>query len=276
LAKNSSVRVPKLYAAFASQDVDLDSLITPDEAQTASVGDDKKKATCYYFITEYIEGCSLGAILHELEESVGPPTRKAAKLVGEQLRKLRSVPAEDPELYGRVGGRPFPMTRSFWCPPAPHFNDYGPFDYETLVNRLDHSGKIQLIMSEAACKPEYRPWMKMLYQEAKSALIDNLDANDRLPVLSHLDLKPDNIVVKYVRNEAGKIVDITDLVIVDWESMCWMPAWFEAAAFRNFAQSPSGFYQVFGLGGLEAMGHISIVPILFYAYCADWYLLGLN
>jgi len=259
------VRIPKLYAAFASQDADPCSLNEPNEAQTTSTGDDKKKTMYYYAIVEHIEGCSFRDIMDEIEESKNClPAWKISELVGEQLRKLRSVPAEHPELYGRVGGKPFTTNWSFRCPPAPDYNDYGPFDYETLVDRLDHSGKINYVM----VNDEIDPWDRMLYQKAKSVLIDNLDPDDRRPVLTLMEVGQHNITVKPVRDKTGNIVDISEVVFTEWQGMCWMPAWFDAAYYQHLTRSRSNIDCCSAHIVLQAMGHVSIVPVLFYEYCA--------
>jgi thiamine kinase-like enzyme len=153
------------------------------------------------------------------------------------------------------------------------FNDYGPFNYETVVDRLEHSAIIRYAVSFGASSSdgdeEIPTWTKRLYQKMRSVLLDDLEFEDRLPVLSHLDFGGNNVIVKLVRDKEGKISDITEVVLIDWEFMCWMPAWFEAAQLREFERSLEETYRCVGRTCLRVIGHVSIVPVILLAYCSE-------
>jgi hypothetical protein len=265
LEKNSDVSIPKVYAAFASQEVDPFKHNEPQTTQT-NLGEEKDggeiKMT-YYLVTEYIDGISLGEFM-EMSKT-GLLVRKVGRLLGEQLRRLRRVPAENPGLYGRLGGRAFPVMPPLWYPPAPNYDDYGPFDYETLIERLDHTARLSYAMG--TLEDDFDPHIKMLYHSAKSALLDPLGPKDRQPVLTHCDVSNSNTILKVVRDQEGGISDVTELVLIDWEFMCWMPSWYEASYFCGLTDAEDWMDQSIGYETLGYMGHVNMTPAVYFAYC---------
>lgn len=118
---------------------------------------------------------------------------KIGERLGEQMKRLRSIPPEDSTHFGRVGGKAYTNQMSpFYYPPAPNFHDYGPFNYEGCVKRLIHSAKLDTARSNLP--DDYPPLTKLLFHDATSALLDHAGSSDRLPVLSHLDTQPGNIM----------------------------------------------------------------------------------
>lgn len=266
LEKNTDVRVPKVYAAFASQDMDqfaYQRWRQGDEESGESQGTSDKD-TYYYLITEYIDGGTLS----DAEKKMDWPTKtKCRQLLAEQVRRLRAVPPPDPNLFSRIGGRPLPrMFKGFWCPPAPSYDDYGPYDYESLVDRLVHTATV------LACLNSIKDADRLLLQYLRIAMLDNVGLHERQPVLSHLDLGFNNITVKgLVLNDDDNIVDIDEVVIIDWEYLCWVPAWLELS--QICAPSIGIAWQVgdpwaWYTGELiTALGGTTLPTALFLAFC---------
>jgi hypothetical protein len=179
----------------------------------------------FYLIEEYIEGLPPDDVY---PRCVGSGRDKMKKLLGDQIFKLRSVPAEDPKHFGRISGRKFPKRfPMLHNPPAPSYDDFGPFDYETFIERLQHSS----LLNFALCSfGDMSPGSKLKYDNARAAFLDNVRPDERQPILSHLDLASRNIIVKGAVYKGKSIVDVEEVVIIDWEFLCWVPNWVEPAA----------------------------------------------
>ncbi|KAF2122290.1 hypothetical protein BDV96DRAFT_663314 [Lophiotrema nucula] len=256
LERNTNVRAPKLYAAFASEEVDP----LPD------VHLEGKGKLFYYVVMEYIDGQYIGAIDEELKGN-GLVQNKLGELLGEQLRKLRSVPPEDSNHFGRVNGRAFGQIPPFYHPPGPDFDDYGPFNYEEVVKRLIHSAQVDKALG--LTPNDYSPMFRLLHRDAKFVFLDMTGPSDRLPVLSHMNLDPHSIMAKLVRDEEGKAVDVEEVVIVDWKFLCWMPSWYEAGDMCRVSFAPVHFYNGLGHHALDRMGHVNMTLVAFFAMCVE-------
>ncbi|KAF2661326.1 hypothetical protein K491DRAFT_710908 [Lophiostoma macrostomum CBS 122681] len=258
LERNSTVRTPKVYAAFASRDGD------PFRAMTLPKLKGKEPFLYYYLVMELIEGDTVMDLEDELDENT-PMSRKLTKMLADQLRRLRDVVPENPSHFGRANGGPCPrQTPVFW-----HENrdvlDYGPFNYEQIVDRMILTAKVTGSLSSDT---GFGFIDTHLIWNAKTALFEHVKPEDRRPVLSHLDLNFNNAIAKVTRDESGKIVDIEHAVWVDWEMLTWMPSWYEPGVvcqYPHFLQRL--FCTMFSQTALPVMGHISIIPFSYYAEC---------
>ncbi|KAF1993127.1 hypothetical protein P154DRAFT_98260 [Amniculicola lignicola CBS 123094] len=256
LEQNSTVRAPKLYAAFTSQEMDPLQLNTP--------GTPKK--VYYYLIMELIEGEELGKIdKSKLEVGV---IRKLWRLLGEQLCQLRSVKPEDPKHFGRIHGRPYALMPLLYHAPAPDFTNYGPFTYEQLVQRLICSSMTGAALGRYP--DDYGTLQRLSYDYAEYVMLKLAGPNDRLPVLSHLDLQAHNIIVKLARDKNGEPYDVEEVTMVDFFSLCWMPPWYEAGNMCMFTFSPDSDHQRLGHIALEKMGNVNLVIAAFLGVSAHY------
>jgi hypothetical protein len=217
----------------------------------------------FYLIEEYIEGVEPDDVYPICNAS---GRNKIAELLWDQICKLRSVPAEDPKHFGRIGGRKFPKRfPMLYRPPAPSYDDFGPFDYETFIERLQHSSIINYALSSGELMPDD----KLKYDNAKAAFLDNVRPDERQPMLSHLDLGSRNIIVKGAVYDGNRVVDVEEVIIIDWEFLCWVPNWIEPATMvqkHNQHDHPEPcrglWYRV-----LPAMIHTSWPTAIWFAYC---------
>lgn len=149
--------------------------------------------------------------------------------IGEQVRLLRSIPPPNPSYYGRInyqGYHPYDMiigpTRDLVGP----FNTYKAF-LDHLYNNFESNlaGKLTRDGSE----------IKATHQLFSSNFFDCFDESSKSgePKLSHMDLKLENMIfVPSASNPSNRVEDY-DVWIIDWEYLCWYPAWAEAAAARQ-------------------------------------------
>jgi hypothetical protein len=267
--------VPKLYAAFASKEVDqwefstVEPTLKPGESCLIEPPPEyvPEEREFFYLIEEYIEGFEVDDIYSNKCE--WECRKKIEELLRDQIHKLRSVPAEDPKHFGRIGGKKFPKRfPMLHHPPAPTYDDFGPFDYETFVDRLEHSSIINFALSSG----ELRLEDKLQFDNARAAFLDNVKPDERQPILSHLDLESRNIIVKgAVYNGANDIVDVEEVVIIDWEFLCWVPNWIEPAAvakkyFQHNYEDPSRYLWA---KILPAMVHTSWPTAIWFAFCLN-------
>jgi hypothetical protein len=261
---NSNVRVPKVYAAFSSRAAPRN---VSDEAE-------EDEFLYYYLVMEHIDGIRVTALdvialdvtpLDELEIDY-LIVEKIGDLYGEQLRRLRSIPAEDPELFGRINGKAYPFYNDATRHPAApdYFSNLGPFNYETLVGRMIHTMKIDEALNSLTCN-DFKPKDRGLLRDARSALIDNVRPSDRLPVLTHMHRG--GVVVKLVRDEQGKAIDVEEVVLVDWSMMSWMPAWYEPGLSCYYQQLNWKIGAKIGCRTFDKMMPVCMGPTVYWAVC---------
>lgn len=246
-----------MFAVFSSQDPFNESTPQPDEEKS-----ELDRQPYYFLVMEYIEGEVFSDVCKELMPGI---QWKIGRQLGEQLRRLRSVPAEDPNHFGRVNGRPYPHEPPYRFPPAPDFYNYGPFNYEELVERLIHCAKIESAISSHG--EDYDPVEKLKLRDARTAWLDLARPSDRLPVLTHMEANACNIIVKLVRDKAGKVVDVEEVVLIGWEKMCWMPAWYEAGDMCWSSIQPREEWQHFGKEALSMLGDVNMILAAFFSEC---------
>ncbi|KAF1951694.1 hypothetical protein CC80DRAFT_508616 [Byssothecium circinans] len=251
LEKNSTVRVPKLYLATTCKSPEL----FPHPSYCARLN------TGYYMILERIHGETLMSAEKGGEELSPRICRKVGELLGEQIRRLRSIVPEDPNHFGRVGGRKYQVIPPFFYPPSKDPSDRGPFNYEDVTQRLINCGKTEA----ALCLDDWHYFMRLLFKDARKVLLDMAKPEDRLPVLSHMDAGGGNMIIKFVRDKEREIRDVEEVVLIDWEYMSWMPSWYESAEMLK-----ATFYgETTELGikqeVLSVMGRVNMILISFVA-----------
>jgi hypothetical protein len=263
--------VPKLYAAFASNEVDqwemfmVKPTLKPGEKLVGPPPPEYvyEEREFFYLIEEYIEGVEPEDVYPDAHAS---GRKKIEELLWDQISKLRSVPAEDPKHFGRIAGRKFPKRfPMLYRPPAPSYDDFGPFDYETFVERLQHSS----IITYALSHPILDLGTKLKYDTAKVAFLDNVRPDERQPILSHLDLDSRNIIVKGAVYDGNRVVDVEEVAIIDWEFLCWVPNWIEPATMlQKYIQhdTPEPCRELW-MEVLPAMIHTSWTTAMWFAFC---------
>ncbi|KAF2649908.1 hypothetical protein K491DRAFT_721237 [Lophiostoma macrostomum CBS 122681] len=255
LEKNSAVRTAKLYAAFSSREVNIFNL------------NEEETPLCHYVI----QGVVKGENLYDLRDDLDLPyNRKICEQLGammaEQLGKLRDTPPENPNHFGNVNGRPYNSFNTSVIFPEDLDNPtYGPFTYEQLVDRMIHSSRIV-----KAYTSQPNSFSIEFGRNARRGLIEITTPDDRLPVLSHMDLDGSNVIIQVKRSEKEgeekKIIAIENVVFIDWELMCWMPGWYEAGRVYNLSDIAYGnIFKAFGsYESIMAMGHMKPVPFAYF------------
>ncbi|KAF2649713.1 hypothetical protein K491DRAFT_683593 [Lophiostoma macrostomum CBS 122681] len=269
LQKHSTVRTAKLYAAFSSREVDL-----------FDIGEEGGPPLYHYLIQERIEGfVPLYDLIRDLDlHENRDALKKISNMMAEQLGRLRDTPPEDPNHFGRVNGQAYnSWTRAVRFPENRHAPSFGPFTYEGLLERMIHSSNIESAQNNYGSGGSFT--QKELLRHARGPLLDHTTPNDGLPVLSHLDIKDDNILVKVTRSkkkgEVRNTVDVEDLVFIDWETLAWMPAWYEPGqSYWLSRESPFKLWQRFGFGNFRVFGHMNIVSYSYYRTCLDFWALA--
>ncbi|KAF2430821.1 kinase-like protein [Tothia fuscella] len=204
LARNSKVRVPKVYAAFTGPPAIRPENIPPGV-----------KIQFHYIIMEYIEGGNLQENWEHLDDD---ERIEISKKIAEQLKLLRQTPS--PGYYGRVDRQPYSYRAEHYTRPNQPLA--GPFDnYSDLCQSLYKAAEYQLAMACVEPTP-FLPvdelWLD-LYRTCllKCSLIE--------PKFTHGDLKFENIMLKPVKANGNK--RNFDVVFVDWCRSAWRPAWVE-------------------------------------------------
>lgn len=211
LQKYSQVRTPKLYAAFIHESP-LKPLNTESPLNTRQ---------CYYLITEFIEGDTL---TEELWLGLGDEAQKTiCSRLSEQFQLLRLIPSEG--YYGRVyhqGWNPWlnlaRIRGKEMCGPY--------YTYEDLISAMYDTAELR--MADTNHAPEYHRIHLELLSVFKSTFVKT---EGHRPVLTHLDPKWENIIVRPIKEDGdgGEIKD-WDVVLIDWDTLIWLPAFMQVAA----------------------------------------------
>jgi hypothetical protein len=254
LERNSTVRTAKVYAAFTSAELD------PWPVEDTNTGNGTDNQTLYYYlVTEFIEGITLSDFCDDTRTIHMNVVYKIGNMLGEQLRRLRSVPPQD-VCFGRINSRPFMRFTPVSKPLDPDSKDWGPFNYEDFVTRVMHSSKICYALPHEV---EIDPVTRMLFRDAKYTLLDIARPSDRVPVLGHLDPSNHNVLVEFIYDEEGKPIDVVKVVLIDWEFMAWVPPWFEAGdlcagGYRGCDNSRVAWKEAFGKMGKVNMSLVAL------------------
>lgn len=254
LERNSTVRTPKLYAAFMSSEADPWADVRPQL-------EGEEPRTFYYIVQEFIEGTTVDDLLGDHKKFFPfSILSKMGTLIGEELRKLRSIQPKDNK-YGRINGRPFLHIPTIWRPEIAEFDNWGPFTYDEFVSRVMHSSKVRYIY---ASDGPYESLAKLMFRDAKFVFLDNAGPSDRTAVLSHLDLQMQNVMVKMKYDDEGRATDVENLVIIDWEFMAWTPPWFEPGGLWAQGQYRHANAQVVAKEAIGAMGQVNTAIVSFW------------
>lgn len=205
LNQHSQVRTPKVYAAFSQQG-----------------GNPLNNPTCedtiyHYLVMEFIEG---GSLSHERWMVLDQEDQeKICSKIAEQLQLLRSIPS--PGYYGRI-------MHQGWMPTFSLFrircaDMCGPYDtYEDCISAMYTTAEARAAV--CTIKPEFSAEQRLALTNFKHTLTE---CAGHEPTLTHLDLKLENIMVRSVQGANGTVEDY-DVVLIDWASLGWLPAWMEA------------------------------------------------
>ena len=135
---------------------------------------------------------------------------------------MRSISPSQPFYYGRINDQPLDVI---------HLGNVGPFyTYESFL---------EMRLTECRWKSVWtilvnRPWMEKIPAISiyVSSIWFDLWSRDKQacePKLTHGDVKLQNMVfVKSQDNGPEKeSLEERDVVLIDWESLAWLPAWVE-------------------------------------------------
>jgi thiamine kinase-like enzyme len=175
-----------------------------------------------FLVTEFLDGISL---TDEGFEAMGKRDQGIIlQRLGEQLQLLRSVEPEGAAYYGRVNHQGWNRVTSF----MKHFNpgSRGPFDtYEDFISALLESSKYRFA-AETWC-PEFLPHQIECLAELKRVL--GASKNYK-PVLTHFDMKFENIVAWPINKSANGECEDWKVTIIDWDHAGWAPLYMQKAA----------------------------------------------
>lgn len=180
--------------------------------------------TFHYLVMEYLDGITLD---EKMWKNIEPKARvKIYEKLAEQLRLLRSIPPPGQSYYGRVHYQGYDPV----CNMVRYRMNslVGPFDtYEAFLQQVYNTLEINLIR-RLIFRPEIYPDMHLF----TSIFHDCFDKTSKggEPKLSHMDLKLDNMMlVPSASNSSSDRIEDYDFYLIDWEMMCWLPAWAEIA-----------------------------------------------
>ncbi|KAF2105296.1 hypothetical protein BDV96DRAFT_655756 [Lophiotrema nucula] len=203
LEKIPQLNTPKVFSAFVEQEPD---------------GSRKR----YCLVMEYIPGPNFREIWGELDETgkVLLGTR-----IGEQLKGLRSVSQEtDSPFYGRVNGKGWSPWIGFL--PQNQGGLAGPYStHKELMANVAEKAERNVAYGYHNCT--------VIPQSTEDALANltngcrNCSLEDQRPVLTHLQLEPQHIILR--PNDKGDY----DIFIIDWEYMGWLPAWIQGVVLEH-------------------------------------------
>lgn len=198
LQEHSKVRAPKLYAAFINPTNDL----------------------CY-MVMEFIEGDTLDmdkwlALDDEAQTII------CSKL-SEQLKLLRSIPCEGEGYYGRVyrqGWSPLSFLRIRYKEMLGPYNTFDDF-ISAMYVCTEHDLATQNLADE------FFPEEVEFLSKFKHVLGKTRGFK---PVLTFLDLKWDNLIVRPIKGEDGEAIKDWEITLIDWHDCGWLPAFMQFAA----------------------------------------------
>lgn len=219
------LQMPKLYAAFSHQGAN-------------PLGLDMKQSdlpTYYYVIMEYIQGVSMHVTDWEDNTTLEFQDGIVEK-IAQQVQLLRSIPAPEPNCYGRIHQQPW---HSFFCafrtqkkePSGPYYSK------EEFIEALSESVLHKTLISGAP-KEDWSPCFSLGLRYFRSTL-SKFEGWE--PKMTHLNLKIDNIILRPINPEVRQWwkwwetplqelkAEDYEVVLINWTEACWMPAWVEIA-----------------------------------------------
>ena len=162
--------------------------------------------------------------------------------IGLQLQKLRSIQPPQPRYYGRINNQCFDHFRY----PIAGYRRHeraGPFyTYDSYLERLFTYSKWSSVLCIMVTEPDAEN-VPAGARFVSSMWLEQFSHEEQVcePKLTHGDVKLRNMVfVKPPKDDQGKIEDL-DVILIDWESLAWEPAWYEieelTTAFAAFSDS---------------------------------------
>lgn len=205
-----SVRVPKLYAVYVE-----------NGDWAGSTG----RTDAYFLVMEYIEGQKLEMdFFHGLDSE--SQTALAARTT-EQYQRLRSIPQEPDhgEYYGHINYKGLP-------PITPFLLTYGKDmcgPYKTYADMV--SDMLKSFERDISTRlQDDKHWGRDC--EYLSRFTDMLRNSTYIkPTLTHMEPSAPNFVVRPIDNADGEGKKDWEVVLIDWESCGWMPAYMQAVVF---------------------------------------------
>lgn len=113
---------------------------------------------------------------------------------------------------------------------------------------------------------QFSPRARGFFEDVKGTLIDGAKPKDRAPVLSHCDLANINVMMTLIRNEKGVVVDIGEVVMIDWETMCWSPPWLEAAHLHEIWYFSHEYQSLLYNEAWRKMGKVNLGMVLLWGW----------
>lgn len=142
--------------------------------------------------------------------------QRICKSLAEQLKRLREVQLGT-EFYGRVNRTGWNYNFQMFTRPGKEI--CGPYEsYEELVDAMVDSARFHAATGHLS--DEFNNRTKLALANLKPSL-RAVTEEDKIPTLTHLDLRFENIIVQ----QKGEDYDVT---IIDWKFLGWLPAWVEA------------------------------------------------
>ncbi|KAJ4293658.1 hypothetical protein N0V90_008942 [Kalmusia sp. IMI 367209] len=198
LEQHTKVRAPRLYAAF-------------QEYYEGGMEN--------FMVMEYVEGDFM--TMEKFQAMDERDQEIITSKFSEQLQLLRSVEPPENGYYGRI-------YRQGW---NPHFNFLshrfahlsGPYDtYDDFLSAMYNASEHYFAT---------RSWTSDFSNEEVKFLADIKrvlgNGKGSRPVLTHLDLKWDNILVRPVKSADGNTIEDWQLTFIDWDTLGWAPAYLQ-------------------------------------------------
>lgn len=224
LSQHSSVRVPKLYAAFDHNGGDpTGAFRDPDGRQFLKKS--RKLPTYCYLVEEFMEGGNL----QDMWAYLHPDIQKDISIkLGEQYRLLREIPS--PGYYGRVHEQPilhrFPGVHRL-SNPLGLYKTYGDF-----ANAVADIYEINMAYEPGPSPDGDQFALDHFRNEILSCQCTTPKFSNPNLYLSSIYLKPTTTVFP-----GGK--QIFDVVLADWNGAAWLPAWVDAALVLQLGDFPT-------------------------------------
>lgn len=173
--------------------------------------------TYYYLVMEYVTGNN-----YQNEEDWKKLSQKAKEnlcyKIGQQLSFLKEIPAPSPSYYGRIHNQGF---NPFYSPlNANESVFHGPYN--------SHRDFIRDIYT--ACELSWVDQHKIEHSDKNKIYLESFErvmksASGQESRLTHTDLCLQNVMAQPKQDNPEDF----DVVIIDWPTMAWMPAYVQAA-----------------------------------------------
>ena len=147
--------------------------------------------------------------------------------IGLQLQQLRSIPPPQPRYYGRVNDQGF--TNIFIGGNRRHELTAGPFyTYDSYLERLFTYARWRCA-NHIVINGRTPENVSDVARFVSSIWLEQFSHDKQVcePKLTHGDVKLRNIVFAKSHKDNQERLEDRDVVLIDWESLAWEPAWSE-------------------------------------------------